>query len=153
MTREPAAPVETEAGRPEAPQTERPAVGPAAATVQVATTQRIELAQVATRPEHDLLGDRDVPAGAYWGVHTLRAVENVDLPDAPSVKPCFPELLLKNVILPDLDIAGPHPQPSDVRIRQRPFVVVMGDPHHRPFVPVKGRDRNNFQLGQFFQPS
>ncbi len=29
-----------------------------------------------TRSEHDLLGDRDVPATAYWGVHTLRAVEN-----------------------------------------------------------------------------
>ncbi len=28
------------------------------------------------RSEHDLLGDRDVPATAYWGVHTLRAVEN-----------------------------------------------------------------------------
>ncbi|HKS01934.1 MAG TPA: aspartate ammonia-lyase, partial [Arthrobacter sp.] len=28
------------------------------------------------RSEHDLLGDRDIPAGAYWGVHTLRAVEN-----------------------------------------------------------------------------
>ncbi|MET4588274.1 aspartate ammonia-lyase, partial [Pseudarthrobacter sp. PvP022] len=30
----------------------------------------------ASRSEHDLLGDRDVPAAAYWGVHTLRAVEN-----------------------------------------------------------------------------
>ncbi|WP_420841699.1 aspartate ammonia-lyase [Gemmobacter caeruleus] len=29
-----------------------------------------------TRSEHDLLGDRDVPATAYWGVHSLRAVEN-----------------------------------------------------------------------------
>ncbi|GGW40290.1 aspartate ammonia-lyase [Gemmobacter lanyuensis] len=29
-----------------------------------------------TRSEHDLLGDRDIPANAYWGVHTLRAVEN-----------------------------------------------------------------------------
>ena len=29
-----------------------------------------------TRSEHDLLGDRDVPMAAYWGVHTLRAVEN-----------------------------------------------------------------------------
>ncbi|WP_432510148.1 aspartate ammonia-lyase [Kineococcus sp. SYSU DK001] len=29
-----------------------------------------------TRPEHDLLGTRDVPADAYWGIHTLRAVEN-----------------------------------------------------------------------------
>ncbi len=31
---------------------------------------------VPTRNEHDLLGDRGVPASAYWGVHTLRAVEN-----------------------------------------------------------------------------
>jgi aspartate ammonia-lyase len=29
-----------------------------------------------TRREHDLLGNRDVPAEAYYGVHTLRAVEN-----------------------------------------------------------------------------
>ncbi|MEW2085562.1 aspartate ammonia-lyase [Streptomyces sp. NPDC005283] len=28
------------------------------------------------RREHDLLGDRDIPADAYWGVHTLRATEN-----------------------------------------------------------------------------
>ncbi len=28
------------------------------------------------RLEHDLLGDREVPAAAYYGVHTLRAVEN-----------------------------------------------------------------------------
>jgi aspartate ammonia-lyase len=30
----------------------------------------------AYRSEHDLLGDRDIPADAYWGVHTLRAIEN-----------------------------------------------------------------------------
>jgi len=29
-----------------------------------------------TRTEHDLIGDREVPDSAYWGVHTLRAVEN-----------------------------------------------------------------------------
>ncbi|KAI5914401.1 aspartate ammonia-lyase [Thauera sp. 2A1] len=28
------------------------------------------------RIEHDLLGDREVPAAAYYGVHTLRACEN-----------------------------------------------------------------------------
>jgi len=28
------------------------------------------------RIEHDLLGEREVPADAYWGIHTLRAVEN-----------------------------------------------------------------------------
>src|SRR6476659_3483645 len=35
------------------------------------------------RSEHDLLGDRDVPAGAYWGVHTLRAVENFPITGQP----------------------------------------------------------------------
>jgi len=30
----------------------------------------------ATRIEHDLLGEREVPAEAYYGIHTLRAVEN-----------------------------------------------------------------------------
>jgi len=28
------------------------------------------------RIEHDLLGDREVPADVYYGVHTLRAREN-----------------------------------------------------------------------------
>ena len=31
---------------------------------------------MSTRIEHDLIGNRDVPADAYWGVHTLRAIEN-----------------------------------------------------------------------------
>ena len=30
----------------------------------------------ATRREHDFLGDKDIPAEAYWGVHSARAVEN-----------------------------------------------------------------------------
>jgi aspartate ammonia-lyase len=29
-----------------------------------------------SRREHDLIGDIDVPASAYWGAHTARAVEN-----------------------------------------------------------------------------
>lgn len=28
------------------------------------------------RHEHDLLGDRPIPDAAYWGIHTLRAIEN-----------------------------------------------------------------------------
>ena len=52
-------------------------------TVQVATTQTIELSRVTTRKEHDLLGERDVPAGAYWGVHTMRAVENFPITGVP----------------------------------------------------------------------
>lgn len=32
-----------------------------------------------TRSEHDLLGDRDVPGEAYYGVQTLRAIENFNI--------------------------------------------------------------------------
>ena len=32
-----------------------------------------------TRVEHDLLGNKEVPAGAYYGVQTLRAVENFNI--------------------------------------------------------------------------
>ncbi|WP_084718011.1 aspartate ammonia-lyase [Streptacidiphilus carbonis] len=40
------------------------------------------------RTEHDLLGDREVPADAYYGVHTLRAVENFPITGTPiSVHP------------------------------------------------------------------
>ncbi|MEU1377350.1 aspartate ammonia-lyase [Streptomyces triculaminicus] len=35
------------------------------------------------RIEHDLLGDREVPASAYYGVHTLRAVENFPITGTP----------------------------------------------------------------------
>ncbi|MFF3399856.1 aspartate ammonia-lyase [Streptomyces sp. NPDC002659] len=35
------------------------------------------------RAEHDLLGDRDVPADAYYGIHTLRAVENFPITGIP----------------------------------------------------------------------
>lgn len=36
-----------------------------------------------TRNEHDLLGDRDVPADAYYGIHTLRAIENFRITGIP----------------------------------------------------------------------
>ena len=35
------------------------------------------------RIEHDLLGDKPVPADAYYGVHTLRAVENFPITGTP----------------------------------------------------------------------
>jgi len=38
---------------------------------------------VATRSEHDLIGDREVPREAYWGVHTLRALENFPITGIP----------------------------------------------------------------------
>ncbi|MDJ1136021.1 aspartate ammonia-lyase [Streptomyces iconiensis] len=35
------------------------------------------------RREHDLLGERDIPEDAYWGVHTLRATENFPITGTP----------------------------------------------------------------------
>ena len=36
-----------------------------------------------TRREHDLLGQRDIPEDAYYGVHTLRALENFPITGTP----------------------------------------------------------------------
>ena len=33
----------------------------------------------ATRIEHDMIGDREIPAHVLWGIHTLRAVENFQI--------------------------------------------------------------------------
>jgi aspartate ammonia-lyase len=35
------------------------------------------------RTEHDFLGDKQIPADAYWGVHTARAVENFPISGTP----------------------------------------------------------------------
>jgi aspartate ammonia-lyase len=43
------------------------------------------------RREHDLLGERDVPAEAYYGVHTLRALENFPITGTPIS--IYPELI------------------------------------------------------------
>ncbi|WP_137992751.1 aspartate ammonia-lyase [Streptomyces vilmorinianum] len=36
-----------------------------------------------SRREHDLLGEREVPADAYWGIHSLRAMENFPITGTP----------------------------------------------------------------------
>ena len=36
-----------------------------------------------TRREHDLLGEAEVPADAYWGIHTLRAIGNFPITGVP----------------------------------------------------------------------
>ena len=36
-----------------------------------------------TRLEHDLLGERAIPADAYWGIHTLRAIDNYQITGTP----------------------------------------------------------------------
>ena len=64
---------------------------PRSDAVHLAKSETIELAAVKTRREHDLLGERDVPADAYWGIHTLRAVENFPITGVPIRH--FPELV------------------------------------------------------------
>ncbi|GAA5158397.1 aspartate ammonia-lyase [Viridibacterium curvum] len=49
------------------------------------------MSQLPHRIEHDLLGDRAVPAEAYYGVHTLRAVENFPISGTPIS--IYPELV------------------------------------------------------------
>ena len=44
-----------------------------------------------TRIEHDLLGDREIPFDAYYGVHTLRALENFPITGTPIS--IYPELI------------------------------------------------------------
>src|SRR5882672_96763 len=44
-----------------------------------------------TRIEHDLLGDRAVPADAYYGIHTLRALEN--FPISGTAISIYPDLV------------------------------------------------------------
>ncbi|HEY4372957.1 MAG TPA: aspartate ammonia-lyase [Burkholderiales bacterium] len=46
---------------------------------------------MSTRTEHDLLGEREVPASAYWGIHTLRARENFPISATPIG--VFPDLV------------------------------------------------------------
>src|SRR6476646_5974824 len=36
-----------------------------------------------SRVEHDLLGDREVPGTSYYGIHTLRALENFPITGIP----------------------------------------------------------------------
>jgi aspartate ammonia-lyase len=71
-----------------------PAYSPAAdgaVTLALASTRSIDLACMVTRSEHDLLGEVEIPAEAYWGVHTFRAIENFPITGVPIGH--FPELV------------------------------------------------------------
>ena len=56
---------------------------PAAADTAQAQTARPATPTGATRTEHDLLGDKQVPAEAYYGVQTARALENFQISGIP----------------------------------------------------------------------
>lgn len=46
---------------------------------------------MAVRIEHDLVGDKEVPVDAYYGVHTVRAMENFAITKSTIAQ--FPELI------------------------------------------------------------
>lgn len=46
---------------------------------EVTPAETNEIYSSATRIEEDLLGERHVPADAYYGIHTLRAIENFEI--------------------------------------------------------------------------
>ena len=56
-------------------------------TAPPATAQATQTAQTAQKPatrmEHDLLGEKAVPADAYYGVQTARALENFQISGIP----------------------------------------------------------------------
>jgi aspartate ammonia-lyase len=60
-------------------------------TLELATTRSVPLSAVETRTEHDLLGEVSIPTAAYWGVHSLRAVENFPISGVPVGH--FPDLV------------------------------------------------------------
>ncbi|MES9997109.1 aspartate ammonia-lyase [Desulfovibrio aminophilus] len=44
-----------------------------------------------SRTEHDFLGEREIPSGAYYGIQTLRAVENFNISRCPISR--WPEMI------------------------------------------------------------
>ena len=65
--------------------------GAGAERLQLATTRSLPLTAAETRMEHDLLGEAAIPNSAYWGVHSLRAVENFPITGVPIGH--FPDLV------------------------------------------------------------
>ncbi|MGD8367548.1 MAG: lyase family protein [Desulfobacterales bacterium] len=46
------------------------------------------------RKEHDFLGEKEIPGDVYYGVQTLRALENFRITDIPiSIEPCMVQAL------------------------------------------------------------
>ena len=105
-------------------------------TVQVAKTQTIELANVSTRREHDLLGELDVPADAYWGIHTLRAVSNFPITGVPVGH--FPELVRALVLVKQAAARANrrlgHLAPAKAAVIDEACELIAGGRYHDQFV-------------------
>jgi aspartate ammonia-lyase len=66
-----------------APEASPPAEAQAQESAQATPAATPATQTGATRTEHDLLGDRQVPADAYYGVQTARALENFQISGVP----------------------------------------------------------------------
>jgi aspartate ammonia-lyase len=61
---------------------------------------------VAGRNEQDLLGERAVPAAAYYGVHTLRAIENFRITGTPISS--YPDLIVALAVVKQAAATANH---------------------------------------------
>ena len=51
--------------------------------VEAAASENIRDESIKYRVEHDLIGDEEVPANAYYGIQTQRAMNNFDITGVP----------------------------------------------------------------------
>jgi Lyase len=108
----------------------------------------IELGRSAIRREHDLLGDADVPADAYWGIHTLRAVENFPITGVPIAH--FPDLVRA------LALVKQAAARANRRLKQLPTEKADAINHACDLIVKDGRFLDQFvvaNLGLEFSPS
>ena len=92
-----------------------------------------------TRREHDLLGDREVPAEAYYGIHTLRAVENFPITGMPIVD--LPGLIRALACVKQAAaLRQPRARACSTTARADAIVArLRGDPRRRAARPVRRR--------------
>ena len=105
-------------------------------TLEVATTRSVPIAPDQTRREHDLLGEADVPSGAYWGVHTKRAVENFPITGVPIGH--FPELVRALALVKHAAARANRRlgflDPAKAAQIEAACVLIAGGRHHDEFV-------------------
>jgi aspartate ammonia-lyase len=98
-----------------------------------------DVAAPAFRREHDLLGEREVPADAYYGIQTLRAVENFHLADLPISH--FPNLvralaMVKKAAALANHACGHLPEPKTTAIVKACDDIIAGTLDHAFVVDV-----------------
>jgi aspartate ammonia-lyase len=106
-------------------------------TLELATTRTVVLDAVETRIEHDLLGEVSIPAAAYWGVHSLRAVENFPITGVPIGH--FPDLvrslaMVKQAAARANRILGVLPQDKAAMIERACAALLADTRYHGQFV-------------------